>query len=873
MRQRRYELIWRELIRLASDHADQLQLTIAPNDAPDSWKELDVVRIHPRPDDRLVPCPAKGPPAASTEDARDRAGAIVSGSATSTLPKGFEGVTAGGTRRRAGIRALLIALVAAGALTAAAMSTAAKSSETTTFGADGVALASLGPTYLETEISSVKAGTDGTFVAERSGELETFLPDGAPDPAAPPTALPKGHAVFPVAGGKSLILEDGKLRRANPDGSPDTSFGGTGTVKTQLYGPDAVAELGSGKIAEVGTTIVGARRSSGLIEITVLNPHGSIDRRVGLKPTRLPLERDVGLREIVPMADGGALVVDESFLLELRADGTANNAFGNKGFVYAGHLTSASFRPDGSIEAVGQSYGSGTGQDLAVFRFTSTGKAESAFAPEGVRRFDLGDDVEANAASWASDGSVIVAGDEYKEPCLDGGDGCETVPTVAAIDAAGNLDTGFGEGGVLRLSALAGPSANYLEHGATALTRRPDGSIVVGGNAPPEETIAFLAGVTPEGQLIPSFGEGGIVRLRTPVPAGQALAGIAALPGGGLLAAGTTELNVQETPVLIRYAVDGSLDPSFGGGTGYVVLGQPGRSPAGFAFYGEEALTSLGGSSRGHLLMYETGNGEPVSTFGSGGSVTLPEGVKVKALAFAADGDPLVLAKRAGGKSEVLRYLPDGMLEKTFGRGGKAQLRLSDGGEVDVSSLALGARGTLLIGGRSGDRFALGRFRPDGTPDRRFGSGGWTLVSGGDPAEYEFATPNRDGSHIYLAGCVEDREERNRIVLMRFDRDGRLDSGFGHGGRLTAPYSRGAIPRLIAPGRDGVLVVVDIGPRPLLTFSASGKVRRRSPGSKLEFVREVRGSVSGSRLILAWSHPIMESQTETSYIFERPLNP
>lgn len=780
---------------------------------------------------------------------------------------------AGDVRRRAGIGALLIGLVLAGALTAAAMSTAAESSETTTFGADGIALASLGPNYVETGISSVTARADGGFVAQRSGELETFLPDGAPDPSAPPTALPKGRAVFPVAGGESLILENGKLRRVNPDGSPDTSFGGTGTIEAQLYGPDAVVELGSGKIAEVGTTIVGARRSSGLIQITVLNPDGSVDRRAGLKETELPLERDVELREIVPMADGGALVVDESFLLELRADGTVSNAFGKKGFVYAGNLASASFRPDGSIEAVGASYESGTNRDLALSRFTSTGDPESSFAPEGVRRFDLGDQAEANTASWASDGSVIVAGYEYKEPCLGGGDGCETVPTLAAIDAAGNLETGFGESGVLRLSALAGPSANYLEHGATALTRRPDGSIVVGGNAPPEETIAFLAGVTPGGQLIPSFGEGGILRLRTPVPAGQALAGIAALPGGGLLAAGTTELNVEETPVLIRYAADGSLDPSFGGGTGYVVLGQQGRSPSGFAVHGEEALTSLGGTPRGRLLMLGTENGSPASTFGSDGSVTLPKGVKVKALAFANDGDPIVLAAHRGARDEVLRYLPDGRRDKTFGRGGKAQLRLPGGGEVDASSLALGARGTLVIGGRSGGRFALGSLRADGRPDPRFGSGGWTLVSGGDPAEYELATLSRDGSHVYLAGCVEDSEERNRIVLMRFDRDGRLDTGFGHEGRLTAPYSRPAEPRVIVPGRNGVLVVVDIGPRPMLTFSPGGKVRRRSPGAKPQFVREVRGLATGGRLILAWSSPLKEYLTERSYISERPLHP
>jgi hypothetical protein len=54
---RRYELIWRELIRLANDHTDRLQLIVATNDVPDFVEELDVVKVRLRPDDRLVPLP------------------------------------------------------------------------------------------------------------------------------------------------------------------------------------------------------------------------------------------------------------------------------------------------------------------------------------------------------------------------------------------------------------------------------------------------------------------------------------------------------------------------------------------------------------------------------------------------------------------------------------------------------------------------------------------------------------------------------------------------------------------------------------------------------------------------------------------------
>jgi len=787
-------------------------------------------------------------------------------------------MTARGSRRRAGILALLGGLIVIGALIGAAAATAAEPSETT-FGANGIALAGLGPHYVETGFTSVTAGADGGFVAQRNGLLETFLADGTPDPAAPPTAVPKGRQVFPAAGGKSLVLERERLTRLNPDGSRDRSFGGTGAIEPHLIGPDAAVELGSGKIAVIAATVVGPRTFAGEIETTVLNADGSIHRGAAFKRYGLPIERFIGLREIVPMADGGALVVDESFLLELRPDGTVNSAFGRKGLVLTGPLAGARFRSDGSIEAAGQAPGSETGPGLALFRFSATGEPDSSFGSAGVRTFDLGGGhYQANAASWAADGSVVVAAVETLEPCPK--EGCETVPVVAAFDAAGDLETGFGEGGALRLTSLTGPSAAYEPHGPLALARRPDGSIVVGGNAPPEETVAFLAGVTPTGRLIPSFGEGGIVRERAAVPAGQALAGIVALPDGTLLAAGSSELGVEKTPVLIRYAADGSLDQSFGGGAGYVTLGPPDDAvydrPSGFAVDGEVALTSLRHGGRRELLMLGTGDGKPVSTFGTDGAVTLPDDVKVKALAFAANGDPLILAADLRGTKsqpgEVLRYLPDGTLDPSFGQGGKARLRLPGGGAVAGSSLALGAGGTIVIGGQVGGRFALGSLDADGRPDRRFGSGGWTVLRGaGLPAESALATPTGDGSHIYLAGGVGEGAA-NGVVLMRFDRDGHLDRGFGHGGRLAAPYPRAARPTAIVPGRNGVLVVVDIGPRPLLTFGG-GKLRRRAPGKKVQFVREVVGTASGGRLVLAWSHPITRLLAERSYVSDRPLAP
>ena len=168
----------------------------------------------------------------------------------------------GKIRRWAGVRGLLVALVVAGALVAAAISTAAQSSEATTFGADGIALASLGSNYVETAFTRVTANADGSVVAERPGEVETFLADGAPDPAAPPVAVGKKRKVYPAAGGKSYVAEGSKLTRLNADGTPDTSFATNGVLTADLHGlgdfAKDVAIDSQGRIVAAGYTANGS---------------------------------------------------------------------------------------------------------------------------------------------------------------------------------------------------------------------------------------------------------------------------------------------------------------------------------------------------------------------------------------------------------------------------------------------------------------------------------------------------------------------------------------------------------------------------------------------------------------------------------------
>ncbi|HKZ14387.1 MAG TPA: hypothetical protein VJL81_11125 [Solirubrobacterales bacterium] len=766
---------------------------------------------------------------------------------------------------------LLAALVAVGA------AAAADPTESTIYGRDGVPAPSLGVHFEKTGFSRVYARADGSLVAQREagtapqpeGRVEYFLADGAPDPAAPPTKIGQYDEVLPVAGGKTLIFGGKTVTRLNPDGTPDASFGGTGTVKVP-DGAGTVGELGSGKIVAYSLILEGARNPSLYMQVSILNADGSSARSFTIT---LPSYFIPGPKEIVPLADGGALVVDNSFLLELRADGSANFAFGEGGLLNTSGVAGAHVFADGTIETVGYWYDAAAeNESVAVRRYTPTGAPDTSFASEGIRVFQLGEYAVAEVAAWAADGSVYVGG--AARPfgrCSVALGTCESTPILAAIDPAGNLEPGFGQGGILKLTGFPGvPGAET--HGVAALALRPDGTIVAAGSAPPDSSVAYLAAFTPQGTPVQSFGENGIVSVREPMPAELQFVGFQALPDGKLLAAGSSDVGSADHPVLVRYEADGSLDPSFGAGAGYVSVAQ--KWPAsGFAVDGGEAIVGTYGFPRSSLHMVQIEDGAPVTSFGEGGSVLLPLETQVAQLAFARGGDPVVLAihRPAGTKEpgEVYRFLADGSRDPAFGHGGKVELRLPRGGEVRAKSVVAAPRGRFLIGGRSGHRFAITRLLPDGRPDPSFGSRGWSVVPVGGPAKY--LTLARAGSHIYLAGLVGERNEQD-LVLMRFDRDGRLDQSFGRRGRLATSITRTYQPPKIVPTRRGILVVLSGGRTPLITFTRDGGVRRRPVGPRPQIVEDVQATVTDGELILGWNRYSRAIGRQVCYLRKLPLD-
>lgn len=287
--------------------------------------------------------------------------------------------------------------------------------------------------------------------------------------------------------------------------------------------------------------------------------------------------------------------------------------------------------------------------------------------------------------------------------------------------------------------------------------------------------------------LDPTFGQGGLARTEVGNST-DAVAGVAALPDGSVLVAGTytpdddydiySYRRTGSDFALARYRPDGSLDPSFGAG---------GRVITNFFTY-----EGYGLSDRASAMALQPD-----------GKILLAGQVEV------ADDDLI----RYGSSFGIARYLPDGALDPSFGVGGKASIYLQGragylNGKTSPSALALQPDGAILLAGYESNDLVLLRLTPDGARDLGFGVAGITQIP--LPSSYE-ATQSialaADGM-IWLAGNIRAGGQDDLLVA-RLSGAGLLDAGFGTAGMVTLDLA-GATDTVSAvlPQPDGRLLLV-----------------------------------------------------------------
>lgn len=369
---------------------------------------------------------------------------------------------------------------------------------------------------------------------------------------------------------------------------------------------------------------------------------------------------------------------------------------------------------------------------------------------------------------------------------------------TATTGGAGHLfgqDASFGDSGKVTIELGSGLDEVH------AVVVQPDGKIVVGGEAWPKGNPSFaLARLNADGSLDRSYGDGG--KVFTTLIDEYDYSSIHALvqrPDGKLLAAGPARNPENGRPAfgLVRYTNAGKLDTSFG-------------------------------------------DGGKVTT-----RVTLNPGYNIadeaEAMAVAPDGKILVAGSAGGFPSDfgLVRYLPNGRLDESFGDGGRV---ITDFGYDDkAQALAIQPDGKIVVAGHGSLQgksvedidFALARYNADGTLDTSFGTGGKVTTDLSGFQDWANGIALRPDGKIVLGGFTVNGARGcggtacwvYGMALAQYNSDGNLDTAFGKNGKVIVKdqWSAGyALLRL----PDGTLALggyvgeTDFG---LALFDASGK--------------------------------------------------
>lgn len=279
----------------------------------------------------------------------------------------------------------------------------------------------------------------------------------------------------------------------------------------------------------------------------------------------------------------------------------------------------------------------------------------------------------------------------------------------------------------------------------------------------------------------------------------------AAIQADGKILVSTGIKNGADADVgVLRYNRDGTLDGTFGingivtydGGNG----NDCGRLLA-IQPNGKIVLTGYthNGNNYDILTMRLNVDGSPDSSFGTNGIAVYDNADrndKGRGIAIQPDGKILVTARSTGGGTSIammLRYGAGGVLDDTFGTNGVMSYE-SDQGNAGFRDVAIQGDGKIVTSGYTktiaGYLFLTARCDNDGTLDNTFGTNGITTYDGGHGSAGARGIAVQVDGKIVVSGSNFNGTDLDVLVL-RYNSNGTLDSGFGTGGVVTYDGGKG----------------------------------------------------------------------------------
>lgn len=355
---------------------------------------------------------------------------------------------------------------------------------------------------------------------------------------------------------------DFAVARYRPDGMLDTTFGTQGRVVTPVgtsWDSGAAVTLGPhGTIVVAGQSMIGQVNHFAVVRY---NPDGTLDTSFGGTGKIItPVANSSVATSIARQANGKIVVggvacgISECDFAAVRynTNGSLDTTFDGDGKVVTSigendQANAIAIQPDGKILLAGGDIHVDTGSSFKLLRYNTNGSLDLSFSNDGKVTIPNGSASVVNSIDLQSDGKIVAAG-----ATRDAAGDFDFA--LARLNTDGSLDTSFDGDGRVQTALLPGS----LEL-AFAVAVSPDGQIVAAGehssggvNTKDTLFVRYL----PDGSRDTSFGSIGVLRI--PVGgADETIFDVAIQPDGQIVGVG--EVNNGSPRNFLVMRINGSM--------------------------------------------------------------------------------------------------------------------------------------------------------------------------------------------------------------------------------------------------------------------------------------------------------------------------
>lgn len=372
--------------------------------------------------------------------------------------------------------------------------------------------------------------------------------------------------------------------------------------------------------------------------------------------------------------------------------------------------------------------------------------------------------------------------------------------------AAGDLDTSFGNGGIVTTEFFRGNNE------IRSVTLQTDGKILAVGQD------FSLARYNSDGTVDATFGTNGFAR---PSTLGGSSYSLAIQADGKIVVAGTRYNGTNNDISVMRYTSSGILDLSFDGdGEALTPVGTNSEIGRSVAVQTDGKIVVAGYARMGTyddiaVVRYNV-NGALDTTFDTDGITTTAIGSRTdvsNSVVVQPDGKIVVGGYSDNGSNydyALVRYTTSGGLDGTFDGDGIVTTAVLGSNET-IESIALQADGKILATGfvNNGGKFDVGvvRYDTNGAVDNSFNGDGRVITSASSFDDRPYKVCVQSDQKIVVGVYTPIGGSISTFSLVRLNTNGSLDNSFDGDGKKSTPIEINLESTGVAVQADGKILV------------------------------------------------------------------